>query len=134
MLKFTLASRHRDDGTRERFFYEWSIIHVSLMLTTPTVFKVFKRYVQHYSILGQTNETLVYPLSAEGWESFADHLVERYEDVVESVRAQDYVQRMYPHRFGSDRFLTTLSTYDTIYQRDGFRSGGVKLIHFLRAR
>jgi len=62
MMKFTLASHHKDDGTRERFFYEWSIIHVALMLTSPSVMKLFRRYVQHYNILGVTNDMLVHPL------------------------------------------------------------------------
>jgi hypothetical protein len=62
MMKFTLASRHKDDGTRERFFYEWSIIHVGLMLTSPSVMKLFRRYVQHCNIAGVTNDVLVHPL------------------------------------------------------------------------
>ena len=77
MLKFTLASRHKDEGTRGRFFYEWSIIHVALMLTSPSVMRLFKRYVQHFNIPEATNEDLIYPLSGEGWESFAEHLVEQ---------------------------------------------------------
>jgi len=132
MLKFTLASRHMDEGTRERFFYEWSIIHVALMLTTPTSMKLFKRYVQHFNIPDAASESLIYPLSSEGWESFAEHYVENYEDVVSSVHLRDYVERMHPHKFGSHRFITSISNFDLIYQRKDFRSGGVKLIHFLK--
>jgi hypothetical protein len=134
MMKFVLASRHKEDSTKERFFYEWSIIHVALMLTSPTVPKVFKRYVQHFGISGVTNDMLVHPLSDENWESFAEHLVESYEDVIESLRGQDYVQRMQPHRFGSHRFITALTSFETIYQREDFRSGGVKVLHFLKKK
>jgi hypothetical protein len=132
MLKFTLASRHKDEGTRERFFYEWSMIHVALMLTTPSVMQLFKRYVQHFNIPEVTNDMLFYPLSPEQWESFAEHLVENHEAVVASVHNRDYVERMQAHKFGSHRFITSLSNFQTIYQREGFASGGMKLIHFLK--
>lgn len=132
MLKFTLASRHMDQGTRERFFYEWSIIHVALMLTTPSAMKVFKRYVQHFNIPEATSESLLYPLSAEGWESYAEHYVESYEDVVGSVHVKDYIERVHPHNFSSHRFITSILNFDLIYQRQDSRSGGVKLIHFLK--
>jgi hypothetical protein len=134
MLKFTLASRHKDDGTRERFFYEWSIIHVALMLTTPTHQKIFKRYAQHFNIPGVTNDMVIHPFSDQNWESFADHWVESYEDVITSIHNKDYVERMQPHRFGSDKFITSVSNFETIYEQEGFRSGGVKLITFLRKK
>ena len=134
MLKFTLASRHMDEGTRERFFYEWSIIHVSLMLTTPSVMQLFKRYVQHFNIADVTDDMLVYPLSQERWESFAEHWVDSYQSVIDSVHNREYVARMQPHRFGSHRFITSVSNFETIYQSKDFRSGGVKLIHFLKKR
>jgi hypothetical protein len=134
MLKFTLASRHKDEGTRERFFYEWSMIHVALMLTTKSTFNVFRRYVQHYGILGVSNDMLIHPFSDQDWESFADHWVENHEDVMNSVRNRDYVERMQPHSFGSHRFITGLSTFETVYEEPGFRSGGVKLIHFLKKK
>jgi hypothetical protein len=132
MMKFTLASRHKEDGTRERYFYEWSIMHVALMITGPHACQVFKRYVQHFAIAGVSNDELVYPLSDEGWESFAEHWVDSYEDMAKSVHSPDYVHRMQPHRFGSSKFITSLSNFEVIYQQDGFRSGGVKLVHFLK--
>ena len=67
MLKFTLASRHMDEGSRARFFYEWSIIHVSLMLTSPSVMQLFKRYAQHFIIEGVTEGVLVYRFAKEQW-------------------------------------------------------------------
>ena len=133
MMKFTLASRHPDGGTRERYFYEWSIIHVALMITGPHAPQAFKRYVQHFAVSGVSGDEFLYPFSREDWESFAEHWVEKYEDIVNALRAPDYVQRMQPHRFGSHRFLTGLSTFDVIYEKRGFRSGGIKLIHFLKS-
>ncbi len=132
MLKFTLASRHMDEGSRARFFYEWSVIHVSLMLTSPSVMQLFKRYVQHFNIEGVTEDVLVYRFARERWESFAEHWVETYQDVIASVHNPDYVARMQPHKFGSHRFITSVSDFETIYERKDFRSGGVKLIHFLK--
>ncbi|HYD16758.1 MAG TPA: hypothetical protein VEB03_02010 [Candidatus Nanoarchaeia archaeon] len=132
MLKFTLASRHMETGTRERFFYEWSHIHVALMLTTPSVMRAFKRYVQHFNVPDVRSQDLFYPLSSEQWESFAEHHVDRYDDVVKIVREPDYVARMQPHKFSSHRFITSISEFQTAYQRPDFRSGGVKLLHFLK--
>lgn len=121
-----------EGGTRERFFYEWSNIHIALMVTTPSVMRLFKRYVQHFNIPEVTNEMLVYPFSDEKWESYAEHIVDCYEDVVSSVHVKDYVERMQPHKFSSNRFITSISNFESIYQDKDFRSGGVKLIHFLK--
>jgi hypothetical protein len=132
MLKFTLASHHPDSGTRERYFYEWSTIHVALMLTTPSTMKFFKRYVQHFNLAEANNDMLVYPLSSEGWESYAEHWLEKYQDVTGATHNADYIARMQPHSFGSNRFITSLSSFETVYEQKGFHSGGVKVIHFLK--
>ena len=63
MLKFMLAARRKREDTQERYFYEWGIIHVSLMLQTPTVMDSFRRYVQHYTVSGIANDMLIFPLS-----------------------------------------------------------------------
>ena len=63
MLKFILAGRHPATGTQERYFYEWSIIHVALMISNPATTKVFQRYAQHYTINGVSNDLLWFPLS-----------------------------------------------------------------------
>jgi len=42
---------------------------VALMLTSPPVMKLFRRYVQHYNVLGVTNDMLVHPL---GEDDYAD--------------------------------------------------------------
>jgi hypothetical protein len=47
---------------QERFSCEWSTIHVAQMLTSRSVMKLFRRYVQHYNLLGVTSDMPVHPL------------------------------------------------------------------------
>ena len=73
MIKFIIAARRKREDTQERYFYEWGIIHVALMLSAPAVMKLFRRYVQHYSIAGVGNDMLIHPLSDMEWDNMADH-------------------------------------------------------------
>jgi hypothetical protein len=134
VLKFMLAAQRKPDMTRERYFYEWGIIHVSLMLQTPTVMDSFRRYVQHYSIDAITNDMLIYPLSPKDWDNMADHVVDDYEAIGGPFKAQDYPNRMQPHKFGSDSFAVELLDWETLYEEPGFYAGGVKLLHWLRKK
>jgi len=134
MLKFMLAAQRRPDMTRERYFYEWGIIHVSLMLQTPSVMDSFRRYVQHYSIDGVDNDMLIYPLSPMDWDNMADHVVDDYEAIGLPFKDHDYPNRMQPHKFGSDNFAVELLDWETLHEEEGFYAGGVKLIHWLRRR
>jgi hypothetical protein len=134
MLKFMLAAQRQPQMTRERYFFEWGIIHVSLMLQTPTVMDSFRRYVQHYSIDGITNDMLLYPLSPKDWDNMADHVVDDYEAIGGPFKAQDYPNRMQPHKFGSDSFAVELLDWETLYEEPGFYAGGVKLLHWLRKK
>jgi hypothetical protein len=134
MLKFMLAAQRRPETTQERYFYEWGIIHVSLMLQTPTVMDSFRRYVQHYSVSGISSDTLIYPLSPMSWDNMADHVVDDYEAIGIPFKDQDYPNRMQPHKFGSDNFAVELLDWETMYTEEGFYAGGVKLIHWLRKR
>ncbi len=133
-IKFLICARRKREDTQERYFYEWGNIHVSLMLTTPEVMQVFKRYVQHYSISGITSDMLVFPLSAMAWDNMADHWLDGYEDFLTSLHAESYVQRMQPHNFGDKEFVLALTTGDVMYEKPGFRSGGVKLVHWLKKK
>ena len=54
--------------------------------------------------------------------------------MIEAVRANDYVQRMQPHVFGDKEFVLQLTTGAVLYEDEGFMSGGVKLIHFLKKK
>jgi len=134
MIKFILAARRKPGDTQERYFYEWGIIHVALMLTTPAVMETFRRYVQHYSIAGVTNDVLIHPLSDMGWDNMADHWLESTDDFAPILHSQAYVERMQPHKFGDDAFNIELTSGDVVYEQDGFTPGGVKLIHFLKRK
>jgi EthD domain len=134
MLKFMLAARRKREDTQERYFYEWGIIHVSLMLQTATVMDSFRRYVQHYSVSGIDNDMLIYPLSSMEWDNMADHVVDDYEAIGIPFKDQDYPNRMQPHKFGGDEFAVELLDWETVHEEDGFYAGGVKLIHWLRKR
>jgi hypothetical protein len=129
-----LAAQRRPDTTQERYFYEWGIIHVSLMLQTPSVMDSFRRYVQHYSISGIGNDLLIYPLSPMNWDNMADHVVDNYEAIGLPFNDQDYPNRMQPHKFGSDNFAVELLDWELLYEEPGFYAGGVKLVHWLRKK
>ncbi len=132
MIKFIIAARRKREDTQERYFYEWGIIHVALMVTTPSVMQTFRRYVQHYSIPGIEDDMLLHPLSAMAWDNMADHWLDSLEQMMTAVRASDYVQRMQPHVFGDKEFVLQLMAGEVVHEAAGFHSGGVKLIHFLK--
>jgi EthD domain len=138
VLKFWITTRPKPGMEREQFDYEWGIIHTSMMVTTPSVLNgSFKRYTQHRSVLdGFTDEDLLYPRSAEGWYSCADHLCGSYEDVVEAVVAQDYRRRMFPHRFSDKVMVVELTATETLHDETPTRldAGGVKVVNHLKAR
>ena len=133
-IKFLICARRKRGDTQQRYFYEWGNIHVALMLTTPDVMRVFRRYVQHYAITGVTDDMLPIPLSPMQWDNMADHWVDGYEGFLASLNAEGYVQRMQPHVFGDREFVLALTRGTVLYEIPGFRSGGVKLIHWLRSK
>jgi hypothetical protein len=134
MLKFMLASRSKPEHTKERYYYEWGIIHVALMLTTPTVMSTFRRYAQHYVPDGLDEAGLLFPFSGMAWENMADHWLETWDDLVLPFKADDYPTRMQPHNFGDSNFDLQLMTGEELYAEDGYYSGGIKLVHFLHRR
>ncbi len=131
-LKFLICGRRKRQDTQERYFYEWGNIHVALMLTTPTPMRAFRRYVQHFSVSGVTSDMLVYRLSPMEWDNMADHWIATYEDFLEALTGESYVQRMQPHQFGDKEFVLQLARGRSLFQRPNFRSGGVKLIHWFK--
>ena len=133
-MKFILAGRRKREDTQERYFYEWSIIHVALMIMNPSTQRAFTRYTQHYTINGIADDLLWHPLSALAWDNMADHWLEKLEDLELATRSPDYVQRMQPHKFGDPNFVVELTTGDVVFEEPGFQNGGVKLIHFLKKR
>jgi hypothetical protein len=134
MLKFMLASRSKPEHTKQRYYFEWGIIHVALMLTTPTVMSTFRRYAQHFVPDGLDGSRLLFPFSEMAWENMADHWLETWEDLVLPFKADDYPNRMQPHNFGDSNFDLQLMTGEELYADDGYYSGGIKLVHFLHRR
>ena len=134
MIKFQLISRRKPGDSQERYFYEWGIIHVALMITTPSVMCTFKRYAQHFTVNGVDGGQLLYPLSGMAWDNFADHWLERPEDNLVPFECDDYMQRMHPHSFGDSSFIIEYSTETFRDEMSGFESGGVKLIHVVKSR
>lgn len=134
-IKFLICARRKREDTQERYFYEWGNIHVSLMLTTPSSMKVFRRYVQHFALSGVSNDMLIYPRSPMEWDNMADHWLESYEDFLEALTGESYVQRMQPHRFGDKDFVLELARGRPLYQAPRFKhGGGVKLTHWFRRK
>jgi hypothetical protein len=68
------------------------------------------------------------------WESFAEHWLESIEAIPPAVGSADYRGRMQPHTFSDSAMELHLLQGTTVYARPDFRSGGVKLIHNLKAR
>ena len=136
MINFIIAARRKPEHTQERYFYEWGIIHVALMISTPQVMQLFKRYVQHYSVSGITADMLRHPLSGMAWDNMAEHLIETYDDFLASTRVEDYVVRMQPHKFGDGNFVLMLARPEILFEEQGFERGrgGVKLVHFLKRK
>lgn len=134
MIKFFIVSRRQPGQTLERCYYEWSVIHVALMVTTPSVMRTFRKYVQHFAIQDVDASRLVMAPSSMGWETFADHWLHRFEDLLVPFQSGDYPLRMQPHKFTDSAFQLALATGDVIREREGFAPGGVKLIHFLRKK
>lgn len=136
-MKFWITTRPAPGMERERFDYEWGVLHTSLMVTTPSVLNgSFKRYVQHRSVLdGVTDADLIYPRSPEGWYSCADHLCGSYDDVVHAVTDDDYKRRMFNHRFSDKVMVVELTATEVLYDEVPTRvdRGGVKLINHVKA-
>ncbi|MBZ3900390.1 EthD domain-containing protein [Streptomyces griseiscabiei] len=137
MIKFWLASRPPVGGERERFDYEWGVMHPSLMAMTPSVMRAFQRYAQHRVAVGATDDMLLLGASDENWYSISDHWLENLDELVDDIFAgADYPRRMGPHRFGDSAFVIELTAGEVLHdQAVPFTGrGGVKVVHFLRRR
>jgi len=136
MINFIIAARRKREDTQDRYFYEWGIIHVALMITTPKVMQIFRRYVQHYSVSGVTSDRLLFPLSDMEWDNMAEHIIDDLDGFAACTKVEDYVARMQPHKFGDGNFVLLLGTPQLCFEQPGFErgTGGVKLIHFLKRK
>lgn len=134
MIKFMLVSRRKPGDTQEKYFYEWGIIHVALMITTPSVMRTFRRYAQHFTVNDVDGERLLYPLSEMAWDNFADHWLDKPEDNLVPFRSDDYMQRMHPHNFGDSNFIIEYARETFREEQPGYAPGGVKLVQVVRRR
>ena len=134
MIKFMLVSRRKPGDTQQKYFYEWGIIHVALMITTPSVMRTFRRYAQHFSVNGVDGQRLLYPLSDMAWDNFADHWLDKPEDNLVPFLSDDYMQRMHPHNFGDSNFIIEYARETFRDEEPGFEPGGIKLVHVVRSR
>jgi hypothetical protein len=134
MIKWNITSRHKPELSTERFYYEWAVIHVALMLTNASTIRCFRRYVQHFGFQLIPAAARVLPQHAMVWESFAEHWLDGIEAIPPAVSSEDYRGRMHPHTFSDSAMELHLLQGTTIFERSDFKSGGVKLIHNLKAR
>jgi len=131
MIKFNIVSRHKPGWSRERFYYEWAFIHVSLMLHTAASMRRFRRYVQHYANPDLPADCHLLPAPAQRWESIAEHWIEQLDT---GSPGAEYTEQMQPHSFSDSAMEIWYLHGEPRYQRADFRSGGVKVFHRLVAR
>ncbi len=135
MITWWIVGRRKPGMSQARYFYEWGVVHVALMLTTPSVMKVFRRYVQCYRVNDVPDEVLVHPQSADSWDSIGVHYFTSPADMVESVTAPDYVARMQPHSFGDSAFVFEFTTPEVAFDSGLLPAdGALKVVNFLKAR
>jgi hypothetical protein len=133
MNKFQLVNRRKQGMTLERFRYEWGVVHVAVMLTTPSAMDIFRRYVQGYSLDDVDGPELAYPLSPEQWDGFASLSFESLDDFARSMGEPDYLERARPHDFSDPAMVLELTSEDVIFDDlDAPEEEVVKLVHFLR--
>lgn len=118
----------------ERFFYEWAVMHVALMLTNANTMRSFRRYAQHFAFAEIPADARLLPQHAMKWQSYAEHWLESFSDIVVACVAEDYRGRLQPHRFSDSVMELHLLRGESAYERPDFRSGGVKVIHSLMKR
>ena len=133
MNKFMLANRRKQGMTLESFRYEWGVVHVALMLTTPSAMEIFRRYVQGYSLENIAHSSLAYPLAPDRWDGFASLSFETLDDFARSMEERDYLERARPHDFSDPAMVLELTGEDVIFDHlEAPEEDVVKLVHFLR--
>jgi EthD domain len=133
MNKFMLANRRKQGMTVDSFRYEWGVVHVALMLTTPSAMEIFRRYVQGYSLEDVADSLLAYPLAPERWDGFASLSFETLDDFARSLEEPDYLERARPHDFSDPAMVLELTREEVILDDLAApEEDVVKLVHFLR--
>ena len=132
MIKWNITSRHKPGMTTERFYYEWAVIHVAMMLTNKSTVECFQRYTQHYAFQEIPAAARLLPQHAMEWESMAEHWLTGLDMIPPAVSSEDYRGRMHPHSFSDSAMDLHLLNGTTLFERPDFTSGGVKVIHSLK--
>jgi hypothetical protein len=131
-VKFVLANRRKDGMTLERFRYEWGVVHVAIMVTSPPATARIRRYVQGYSLQDLFPDVpLVYPYSPERWDGFASLAFETLEQFLTSVRPRPSGPS---HDFSHPSMVVDVSAEEVVMfdELDAPEEDTVKLVHFLR--
>ena len=136
-VKFVLANRRKDGMTLEEFRYEWGVVHVAIMVTSPGATGRIRRYVQGFSLQDVFPDvSLAYPYSPERWDGFASLAFETLGEFLTSVRPR----RSGPSHDFSHPSMVVDVTAEEVVAFDEFDPAAentaeqdtVKLVHFLR--
>lgn len=131
-MKFILTANPREDLPLDRFDYEWSVIHPTLMVTTPSVMAGFQRYAQHRTAAGATDAHYQYGRHEHDWYALSDHWLADLDALLAIFQGKDYPRRMSGHAFGGTDFVIELMEGEVLHdQPEPFTGrGGVKLMNF----
>jgi hypothetical protein len=134
-VKFVLANRRKDGMTLEEFRYEWGVVHVAIMVTSPGATERIRRYVQGYSLQDAFPDVLLaYPYAAERWDGFASLAFETLAEFLTSVQPR----RGGPaHDFSHPSMVVDVTgeevvLFDELQSLQASEEDTVKLVHFLR--
>lgn len=131
-VKFVLTNRRKDGMTLEKFRYEWGVIHVAIMVTSPGATERIRRYVQGYSLEPAFPDVrLAYPYSVEHWDGFASLTFETLEEFLTSVQPR----RGGPtHDFSHPSMVVDITGEEVVLfdKLQAPEEDMVKLVHFLR--
>jgi hypothetical protein len=130
-VKFVLANRRKEGMTLEEFRYEWGVVHVAIMVTSPPATDRIRRYVQGYSLEDIfPGVPLAYPFSPEHWDGFASLAFETLEEFLTSVQPR----RSGPaHDFSHASMVVDITAEEVVFDElEATEEETVKLVHFLR--
>jgi hypothetical protein len=131
-VKFVLANRRKDGMSLEEFRYEWGVVHVAIMVTSPGATERIRRYVQGYSLQDVFPDvTLAYPYSPERWDGFASLAFDTLGEFLTSVQPR----RGGPsHDFSHPSMVVDVTAEEVVVfdELDTAEQDTVKLVHFLR--
>jgi hypothetical protein len=132
-MKFILCANPREGMSIDQFDYEWSVMHPTLMVTTPSVMAGFLRYVQHRTAAGATDEHFMYGRHEHDWYAMSDHWLVDLDALMAIFQGEDYPRRMAGHAFGGVDFVIELMEGAVLHDQPvPFTGrGGVKLINFV---